>query len=446
MQGPNQWQTLRAIFPRIVASLPPFLERLATDYGAASQFEFPWQRYVFINDPLLIKDVLVTQQHAFTKSEGARLMRLLLGNGLATSEEPLHRRQRRIMQPAFHHERITGYGRTMLMFAGDWVAQRPADSVFDMHAAMADLTLHIASATLFGVDAGPRAQTIRESLRAALKTLAESFGPVAEICYRLPLPSTQRLRRVCAGLDAIIFELITERRRLPGDGNDVLSMLLTAEDPQTGRRLDDRQIRDEVMTLFLAGHETTANALVWTWALLAAHPSIEARFHAEVDAVASFDDPVTALRSLTYARRVMTEAIRLYPPAWVFTREAVTDVTLLGEYHISKGTAIVMSPYVLHRTPAIYRDPLQFDPDRWLDDVPPFTYIPFGGGARRCIGEEFAWMEGTLLLARLGRSFRFTLADGRVPDIAPAITLNPNGLVRMQAIARTRKSATCHAP
>ena len=437
IQGPGRWETTRALFPVPFRALPEFLAGLAETYGPVSSFALPWRSYVFLNDPAAIKDVLVTQQHAFTKSLGARTMRMLLGNGLLTSEEPQHRQMRRIVQPAFHRERIAGYARTMIAFADRWIAQRRANEIFDMHAEMSELTLRIASAALFGVDAGAQAQAVRNALHETLHVFPSSMGPIGSLRRRLPLPSTRRFERARAVLDEIIFGLIAERRRSTVERTDVLSMLLEAEDPETGYRLDDRQVRDEAMTLFLAGHETTANALVWTWYLLSQHPQVEARMRDEADAAASIDDPVQAVAALPYTRRVLQESMRLYPPAWVIGREAQRDVTLIGGQHIPQGTTVLASPLILHRRTDLFPDPLRFDPDRWLEnDAPAFAYIPFGGGARRCIGEEFAWMEGTLVLARIAPAFRFSYDAQQPPEIEALITLRPKGMMPMRALAR----------
>ena len=433
---------MRALFPVPFRALPEFLAGLAQTYGPVSSFALPWRSYVFLNDPAAIKDVLVTQQHAFTKSLGARTMRMLLGNGLLTSEEPQHRQMRRIVQPAFHRERIAGYARTMTAFADRWIAQRRVGETFDMHAEMSELTLRIASATLFGVDAGPQAQAVRNGLHETLHVFPSSMGPLGALRRRLPLRSTRRFEQARTVLDEIVFELIAERRRSTAERTDVLSMLLEAEDPETGYRLDDRQVRDEVMTLFLAGHETTANALVWTWYLLSQHPHVEARLHDEADAAASIDDPAQAVAALPYTRRVLQESMRLYPPAWVIGREAQRDVRLIGGSHIPQGTTVLASPLVLHRRPDLFPDPLRFDPDRWLNhDVPAFAYIPFGGGARRCIGEEFAWMEGTLVLARIAQAFRFSFEANQPPEIEALITLRPKGAMPMRTIGRTSSAA-----
>lgn len=425
--GPGRWETLRRLYPMPFSKLPSFLADITQRYGPIVRFSLPWRRYIMLNDPEQIKDVLVTQQHAFHKSEGGRALRPLLGDGLLTSEDPRHRQMRRIVQPAFHHDRVEQYARTMQRFADEWVSQTVDGDVIDMHAAMSALTLRIAGETLFGVNADEDAQAVRDALQDTMETYPFAIGPFAAIRRALRfLPSTRRFNNARVQLDRILYRLIEERRAEPSTRTDALSMLLCAEDPETGYRLSDEQVRDEAMTLFLAGHETTANALVWTWYLLSRNPDVEARLHTEVDA-----------GNLDYARRVMREAMRLYPPAWIIGRETQRDVVLSGGYAVPAKTTVFVCQLVLHRLPRFYREPLRFDPDRWLEgEVPQFAYAPFGGGARRCIGEEFAWTEGTLLLATIARRFRFSAEFTGDPAFDALVTLRPKGAMPMRVHAR----------
>jgi cytochrome P450 len=310
--------------------LPSFLSDIGQRYGPIVRFSLPSRTFVMLNDPEQIKDVLVTQQHAFHKSEGGRALRWLLGDGLLTSEDPRHRQMRRIVQPAFHRDRIEQYTRTMQRFADEWVAQTRDGETIDMSVSMSSLTLRIASETLFGVDAEAEAREVREALHDTMEVYPLSIGPLGRIRRALAfLPSTRRFQDARGRLDVILYRLIEERRVQPSQRSDALSLLLAAEDPETGYRLSDEQVRDEAMTLFLAGHETTANALVWTWYLLSRNPDVEARLHADVDG-----------GNLDYARRVLREAMRLYPPAWIIGREAQRDVTLAGGYDIPAKTTV----------------------------------------------------------------------------------------------------------
>jgi cytochrome P450 len=416
------WETYRRLRRTPLREFPAFLEAMQREYGPVSSFRVPWRRFYFLNDPAAIKDVLVARQHDFIKSEGTRAMRELLGEGLVTSEEPLHRRMRRIVQPAFHRERIAAYAQTMREYADAWRA--PA-GVFDMHAEMMELTLRIASKTLFGADAGEEADTVGAALQEVIEVFPDVLGPFGAIKRRLPIGPTRRFRRARGVLDQIVLRLIAERRASGEDRGDALSMLLASRDAETGETLNDEQVRDEVMTLFVAGHETTANALTWTWYLLAKHPAIATRLHEEVRGNA--DSP--------FLDAVLNEVLRLYPPAWILGRDAVRDVEAAG-WRLRKGATVFLSQLVMHRSPEYFGEPLGFVPERWLDPpaLPQFAYYPFGGGARKCIGDQFAWMEARIHLRTLASRYTFALENPQ-EGIArePIITLRPAGPVRMIA-------------
>ena len=436
--GPSRRETFAKLGMQPFLRLPTFLAEVSERHGAIAAFQLPFRRFLFLNDPSQIKDVLVTQQHAFVKSEGGRALRRLLGNGLLTSEEPEHRQMRRIVQPAFHRERIAAYARAILEHARRWCEEHTDAATIEMHSSMSELTLRIASETLFGVDAGEQASEVRAALRATMESYPSGIGPLGQIRSRLGfLPVTRRFNEARARLDEIVYGLIAQRRASAETGGDALSLLIAAEDAEDGYRPSDRQVRDEALTLFLAGHETTANALLWTWYLLARHPEVERRLHDEVDGADFSRDPMELWASLEYTRRVFRESMRLYPPAWIFGREAREPVKLVGGYDVGAGTTVLIAPLVLHRRPDLFPDPERFDPERWLrGDTPPFAYVPFGGGARRCIGEEFAWTEGVLVLARLARAFRFEMCDEREVETVALVTLRPKGPVAMRVTRR----------
>jgi cytochrome P450 len=421
--GPGMWQTYRRLRGTSLRQFPAFLVDVAREYGPVTTFRVPWRRFYFINDPAAIKDVLITRQHDFVKSEGTRAMRELLGQGLVTSEDPLHRRMRRIVQPAFHKQRIAGYAQTMQEYAQAWT---PPAGVFDMHAEMMELTLRIASKTLFGVDAGDEADRVGAALHEVVTVFPYVLGPFGAIKRRLPFPSTLRFRQARKVLDEIVLRLIARRRQSGEDRGDALSMLLASRDADTGEGLDDAQVRSEVMTLFVAGHETTANALTWTWVLLAKHPEVADRLRAELRADAQSP----------YLDAVLSESLRLYPPAWILGREALRDVEIDG-WRIRKGATVFVSQLVLHRSAQFFDEPERFKPERWLNATAhePLAYLPFGGGSRKCIGDQFAWNEARIELANLASRFRFELlsANGEVvPE--PIITLRPRGPVPMRAV------------
>lgn len=425
--GPGMWATYRRLRATPLSAFPVFLTELEREYGSVVTFRVPWRRFYFLNDPAAIKALLVTQQHAFVKSEGTRAMRELLGDGLVTSEEPLHRRMRRVVQPAFHRERIAGYAQTMRDYAQAW---QPPQGVFDMHAQMMELTLRIASKTLFGVDAGSHAGRVGAALHEVVTIFPDVLGPFGAIKRRLPFPATRRFHKARRQLDEIVLDLIAGRRASfdpAQDDNSALSMLLSTRDEESGEGLSDAQVRDEVMTLFVAGHETTANALTWTWYLLAKHPAVRERLREELRA--DLQTP--------YLDAVLNEVLRLYPPAWILGRDAVRDVEIEG-WRIRKGSAVFVSQLVIHRSQRYFEEPEAFRPERWLPapELPQFAYFPFGGGARKCLGDQFAWTEARIELAHLSQHWRFELAEPHLevqPD--PIITLRPRGPVRMIAFA-----------
>jgi cytochrome P450 len=401
--GPGRWETLRRLLPNALQRFTPFLSDMTARYGNIFAYRALRRSAVFVNEPALIKDVFVTQQHAFSKSAEGRALRCLVGEGLVTSEEPLHRQMRRIVQPAFHRERIAGYMRVMESDAVDFVERVRADEPFDVHAAMSELTLRIASMTLFGSDQSGSKQAVSEALRLIMEEVPRILTPLGRLLRRLPLPSTRRFDRARKTLDDIIYGLIARRRREGTDAGDALSMLLAAADSETGHRPSDEQIRDEVMTLFLAGHETTANLLTWTFYLLSANPEIDAR----VGTAAAGDDR-------EYIMRVVHESLRLYPTAGFIGRESLHEVTLVDGSLVPAKATVFVCPLLLHRRPELFPDPLRFDPDRWLGpEPPPFAYFPFGGGARRCIGEDFAWNEAAIILGTIARRYRLALEAGR---------------------------------
>lgn len=422
--GPGRLETLRKLAPNPFPRFVPFLTEMTQRYGNLIAFALPWRSYVFVNDPPLIKDMLVSQQHAFVKSLGTRALKVLLGEGLLTSEDPLHRKMRRIVQPAFHRERVAAYAREMERHAEAFTDRIEPGGSFDLHAAMTELTLRIATTTLFGSDESASTRVVSDALRLMMEEFPYALMPLGRLLRRFPLPSTRRFERARATLDGVIYDVIARRRHESG-GADALSMLLAASDAETGERLTDEQVRDEVMTLFMAGHETTANLLTWTFYLLARNPDVEERLE-------------TAAREgdREFVNRVIHETLRLYPPAWLLGRETVSDVALADGSFIPAKTTVFIAPKLLHVRADVFPDPMRFDPGRWLGaQPPPFAFVPFGGGARRCIGEDFAWMEASIVLLAIARRFRFTMdAHLEVPTL-PSVTLRPAGAVPVRAAA-----------
>ncbi len=413
---------MRGLMPVPFRRFPEFLREMTSVYGDVLAFSLPWRSYVFVNDPATIKEILVTQQHAFVKSLGTRVLRLLLGEGLLTSEDPVHLQMRRIVQPAFHRERIAEYVRIMERDAREFADRLTPGEIFDAHAAMIELTLRIATETLFGSDESEWARLVGDALRLMMGEFPYMLTPLGSLRSRLPFPNTRRFWRARAQLDEIIYALIARRRHDATDRTDALSMLLAARDAETGYRPSDEQIRDEIMTLFMAGHETTANALTWALVLLAQNPGV----HERASEAARAGDR-------EYLARLVKEVLRLYPPAWIIGRETPAAVAMPGGRTIAAETTVFMAPLLLHRRADHFPDPDRFDPDRWLGpEPPPFAYVPFGGGARRCIGEDFARNEIAIVLGTLLTRFRFALASDAPIRMAPLVTLRPAGAVPLR--------------
>lgn len=406
------------------------------DYGDIAHYKIGPQHLFLFNHPDLIRDVLVTNQKNFHKSRGLERARRLLGTGLLTSEDEFHLRQRRLAQPAFHRQRIAAYATTMSEFAERTRSSWSDGQTVDMHTEMMRLTLGIVAKTLFDADVDSEAAEIGNAMTTAFESFNYAMLPFTEYLEKLPLPAVRRFNAARNRLDQTIYRMIRERRASGEDRGDLLSMLLLAQDTEgDGTGMSDLQLRDEALTIFLAGHETTANALTWTWYLLSQHPDVEARLHAELDSalaghLPTFDD----LPRLPYTRMVLAESMRLYPPAWAIGRRAIHAFGTRG-YTVPAGSVILMSQYIMHRDARFFPDPERFDPERWTPEAqaerPKFSYFPFGGGARVCIGEQFAWMEGILLVAALAQRWRMRLVPGHVVDLQPLITLRPRYGMKM---------------
>jgi cytochrome P450 len=435
----------RALFPghtllEFARRRLPFLVESAAKYGDIVFFKVGNERIYLFNHPDLIRDVLVTNQKNFTKSRALVRAKKVLGEGLLTSEGEFHLRQRRLAQPAFHRDRIARYALSMVGYAGRASSRWRPGSTIDVHDEMMRLTLAIVARTLFSADVEGEAAAIGEALNTTFAAFNIGVLPFSELLEKLPLPYIKRFNAARARLDATIYRIIDERRATGEDKGDLLSMLLLAQDTEgDGGGMTDVQVRDEAMTIFLAGHETTANALSWTWYLLSQHPDVERRFHREVDALGTRPPGPDDMARLSYTRMILAESMRLYPPAWAVGRRAIGEFEA-GGYRIPARSMVLMSQYIMHRDPRYHPDPERFDPDRWLPDAasarPKFSYFPFGGGTRICIGEQFAWMEGVLLLATIAQRWKFRYLGDAAPAIEPRITLRPRGGLRMRAESR----------
>ncbi|HEX8843988.1 MAG TPA: cytochrome P450 [Pyrinomonadaceae bacterium] len=421
------------IFRREPAS---YLQKLSRKYGDIVYFRFGPQDVFFLNHPDYIKDVLVTHHQSFMKGRALQRAKRLLGEGLLTSEGDFHRRQRRLAQPAFHRGRIASYGAVMTAYAARASSRWRDGETLDISQEMMRLTLAIVGKTLFDADVEAEADEIGAALTAVMELFDYLLMPFSELLEKLPLPHVRRFQRAKDRLDETIYRIIEERRAGLEDRGDLLSMLLAARDEEgDGGQMSDLQVRDEVMTLFLAGHETTANALTWTWYLLSQHPEVETKLHEELAAVLEGREPtVEDVPRLRYTEMVLSESMRLYPPAWAIGRLALKDYEV-GGYVIPARSLVLLSPYVTHRDERFFPQAERFDPKRWTQEAresrPQFSYYPFGGGTRRCIGEGFAWMEGVLLVAALARDWRMRLVPNHRVETMPVITLRPKHGMRM---------------
>jgi cytochrome P450 len=416
-----------------------YLRRLARDYGDIVRFRVPGSDLVLVNDPDRIRDILVTDQRNFVKGRGLQRAKRLLGEGLLTSEGDFHLRQRRMIAPAFHRQRINEYGQAMAEIADRASRRWHAGGILNINEEMAGITLTIVGKTLFDADVESEQSEIGQALRDSMELFNVLSLPFAELLSKLPLPAVKRFQRAKGRLDATIYRIIDERRN-QSDRGDLLSMLLAAYDEEGGGDgMTDLQVRDEAMTLFLAGHETTANALGWTLYQLSDHPDVEAKVVEELRTVLGGRLPTLEdIPNLRYTRQVISESLRLYPPGWILGRRALADYPI-GDYVIEKGSIAILAPVVIHIDPRYWTDPMRFDPDRWATEDasrPKFAYFPFGGGPRICIGENFAWMELVLILSTLLQRWQFRLTPDQKVETAPIITLRPRHPIRMEVRER----------
>lgn len=429
---------------------PAFLLESIKKYGDLVYFRLAHLHTYLVGHPDLIREVLVTQSDKFEKAPlDKQILGKFLGNGLLTSDGEFHRRQRRLAQPAFHSKRIHNYAEVMLDYANQIMDAWENEAVVDITEEMMHLTMLIVSKTLFDADAIAESGDTAVTIGSAMEDLQAVSNRDYQRGFSLPnwVPTADnRLRnRAVAEFSKVMDKIIAERRQTAVNGQvedtgDLLSMLMLSVD-EDGEFMDDKQLRDEVATLFAAGHETTSNALSWTWFLLAQHPEAEAKLHAELDSVLAGRQPTLAdLPNLPYSLQIIKEAIRLYPPAWILNgRLALADVEI-GGYTIPKGSTVFISPYAMHHLPHYFDEPDAFKPERFTPEfeksLPKFAYMPFGGGARVCIGNAFAMMEAQLILATIAQNYRLTLAQTEPVRYNTQITLTPENGIQMKVVER----------
>jgi cytochrome P450 len=418
-----------------------FLTNLAKQYGDVVYFRMGFEDVYLVSDPELIKQVLVTDHKNFLKGRGLERVKRLLGNGLLTSEKAHHLRQRRMMQPAFHRERIAEFARQMGVEAEQTMAQWRDGQEVDISKEMGLMTLRIVGKTLFGSDVDAVAGEVSRSLTALMEAFYLMMLPFPWLIERLPFPPLTRMRAGKKRLDEIIYGIIDSRRKSDAHSHDLLGMLLVAQDTEgDGGAMSDEQIHDEAMTIFLAGHETTANAMSWTWYLLAQNPDIERKLHEEVDRELQGRVPTASdYPALAYTEKVVMESMRIYPPAWIVARRAINEQKL-GDYVVKPRGLVMMSEWILHHDARYFPEPMKFDPERWTPEfkasIPKYAYFPFGGGSRQCIGEGFAWMEAVLLVAAMSNKWRMELLPGQKIEPEPVVTLRPRDGIKVRLRAR----------
>jgi cytochrome P450 len=448
------------------------LSKIAREYGDISYFKLGREHVYLINNPDYIEKVLIYDHRNFKKGKRLQTAKAVLGEGLVTSEGDFHNRQRRLIQPIFHPKQIMMYGNIMTDYAARMRDGWKDGSTVDISQEMMQLTLSIICKSVLNYDVESEAQHVGKALTTVRNYSKRLQNPIGHILDKIPiLPAPKKAHEAKKGLDSLVYGLISERRQYEESNsdkrfNDLLTKLLEAQDsnpnqvrpsnvtststsPTTDGKMSDKQVRDEVMTIFIAGHETTANALTWTFYLLSQHPDVEKKLQNEIDSVLAISNgnngeskiPSTEdIPKLQYTEKVLRESMRVYPPVWTMGRYVENDYCV-GKYTIPAGSSILMSQYVMHNNTRYYENPEQFNPDRWTEEfkthLPRFSYFPFGGGIRGCIGEPFAWMEGVLIIATIAQKWTMRLVPGQRIRLDPAITLRPKYGMKMKLIQRS---------
>jgi cytochrome P450 len=445
------------------------LSTISREYGDISYFKLgPKQHVYLINNPDYIEKVLIYDHRNFKKGKRLQIAKNILGEGLVTSEGDFHNRQRRLIQPIFHPRQITTYANIMIDYAIRFRDRWKNEGTVDISQEMMELTLGIICKSVLNYDVESEAKQVGKALTTTRNYSRRLQSPIGHVLDKIPiLPAPRGARKAKKELDSLVYGLISDRRHQQKSDNkgynDLLSRLLEAQDSNLASpasldsarssangKMSDKQVRDEVMTIFIAGHETTANALTWTFYLLSQYPKVEKKLHDEIDSILGSTDrsdgyAVTKIPTsedvpkLQYTEKVLRESMRLYPPVWTMGRYVENDYHL-GEYTIPAGSSILMSQYVMHHDPRYYEKPEQFNPDRWTakfkTDLPRFSYFPFGGGIRGCIGEPFAWMEGILIIAIIAQKWTMRLVSGQSIKLDPVITLRPKYGMKMKLVQR----------
>lgn len=415
--------------------------RMRDEYGDVVRLRFGGITAHLFADPEHLKEIFHTRNKDFDKyTRGMFTLRLVLGQGLLTADGSDWLKHRRIAQPAFHRKKIASWADRMVQAAEDMCDEWSDGDVIDAHAAMMRVTMRVVGETLLGTDVTAEADSVGGALDVVIPYINERVNAIFNLPPRVPTKRNRAFMKASSTLDDIVMDMIRQRRKSSGDHDDLLQMLMDTRDADTGERMDDAQLRDEAMTIFLAGHETTANALSWALYLLSKNPVAGRELDSEIDRVlagqrAAFEHT----RGLTYTMQVIEETMRLYPPAWMIARSPVHD-TEVGGYFLPARSLLFLSPWVTHRHPDIWSDPEGFDPDRFHPDrrsaIPKYAYFPFGGGPRVCIGNNFALMEAQLILATIRKHWHLHLIPGHPVEPQPQVTLRPS---QLKMVVRKRK-------
>jgi cytochrome P450 len=417
--------------PKLLRRPLQLLTSVASEYGDVALLPVGPQRIYLLNHPDYFKHVLQDHYRNYHKGVSYKTLKLLVGEGLGTSDGAFWLRQRRLAQPAFHHQRLATMASAMAHATAEmlqhWETIAACGDAFDVVTEMRRLTLQIIVTTMFSTAIGNEAETVYHAFNTALTHITRSFW-LSGLPPRLT-PGYRTFQQAVNVLDTVVYRIINERRQTEHDPGDLLTMFLQAADAETGEGMNDKQVRDELMTLFIAGYDTSAHTLAWVWHLLTQHPEVERRLYIELSHVLNGRIPTFSdLPHLVYTRMIIEEAMRLYPAAWGVFRMSLAD-DIIGGYTIPAGSVIILSPYVMHRTPAYWEQPERFEPERFTPDRlaerPRYTYVPFGGGPRQCIGNNFAMMEMQLILAMVAQRYQLQSVPGQLVEPHIALTLQP---------------------
>lgn len=418
-----------------------FLKKMTNQYGDIVHFNLGPYRVVLLNHPDFIKQVLSTDNNNFVKGRPLEMAKELMGEGLLTSEGEFHKQQSRIIQPAFHGKMMNYYAPVMTFYANNLMNKWKEGMTVDVLSEMVEMSIEIAGKTMFSIDIKEEVPDITKSLENIIPLFGRITLPFSEYLIKLPLPSTYRFYKARAQLDNIIYNIINARKKSRLDNGDLLSLLLNAQDQiDANNSMTDQQIRDQALTLFLTGFDTTSLALSWTWYLLSQNPEAEYKLHIELDNVLNGRLPtIDDVPNLVYTKMVFAESMRIYPPIYVIARQAIEEFSI-SDYVVPAGTIVLTSPYLIHHDERFHHNPEQFNPNRWNNknayQQSRFDYFPFSRGARSCIGQHYAWLEGVLVLASIAQNWKLKSISNKPIEFEQVINLRPKNGIKMKLSRR----------